>query len=162
MKRRAPAWPVGSAVAVPSACPCSLAHFLQRGRGQGRCQSWRAPGLCRHCLRCSSHCLPVLLCFLPSLFLLRSAEGLQLLLMVPNVLIIPYWRGKAPFIPVFWCFNLFATFPFLSPFPLSLSLSYLACFLPSGLICPLISFIFIFYNLRRRIEFLFSALIAFV
>lgn len=52
------------------------------------------------CLRCSLHCLPGVLCFLPVSVLPRSAEGLELLT-VPNVLIKAYWKSKSPFIPVF-------------------------------------------------------------
>lgn len=74
---------------------------------------------------------------------------------VPNVLVIPYWKGKAPFIPVFWHFHLSATFPSLSPFPFSLGLPYLACLWPSGPVCSLISFLSIFYKFARWTKFLF-------
>lgn len=112
------------------------------------------------CLRCSLHCLPLVLCFLPVSSYSGQLKDLNFFLSVPNVLMIPHWEDKAPFIPVFWHFNLFATFPFLSPFPFSLSLSYLACFFA---IWPYLLIDLLFYiTSQGEQNFFFSILIVFV
>lgn len=58
------------------------------------------------CLRCSLHCLPAVLCSLsPSLSPYPGQQkDFGFFLPIPNVLVIPYWEGKVPFIPVFLTF----------------------------------------------------------
>lgn len=162
MKWKTPAWPVSSKLGrhLSQHCALLLVSALPSALPEPRTPSGlEAQALCRQFkMKLALSPWGLRLCPCLSSYPGQLKDSLSFFLPVPNVLIILYREDQAPFIPVFWHFNLFATF--LSPFPFSLSLSYLACPLPSGLVCSLIRFIF--YTLARRTKFPFAISIAFV
>lgn len=112
------------------------------------------------CLRCSLHCLPGVLCFLPvslpTEVSWRTSASFSQSLMSSK-----YLTGKAGLL-LYLSFDIliYLLLSLFSHLFVSLSLSYLACLLPSDLVSSLIFYFYIF-KLARWTKFLFAILIAF-